>query len=393
MWIQRVLEEKIRKTIATRPVLLLTGARQTGKTSLLRMVAKDARHISLDRILVATEAEENPSAFIARMKEQVILDEIQYAPSLFKEIKIAVDNSRDTYGKWLLTGSQKFHLMRKVSESLAGRIGILVLETLSCREIRESELFARDKLSEIICKGGFPELWANPEIDTDDYFEDYIQTYLERDLKEIINVRNLRDFRKMLQICALRTGQLINFAEISKQIGISLQTVQSWINALEASGIIYLLPPYYSNIGKRLVKTPKLFFADNGLLAYLLGVDMENYDSSIHKGSVWENLVFSELIKQTGIIPGRNLFFYRDQNGVEIDFMYDNGNKLFLIEAKAVERVNEKKLNFQKVRKLFPKRDPQCVLTANIPDDNIVSLKDYAIINPILTNIELGLTE
>ncbi|MEA2012798.1 MAG: ATP-binding protein [Verrucomicrobiota bacterium] len=387
MWIERVLSEKIEKGIASRPVILLTGARQTGKTSLLRKIAEKAEYISFDRLLIADEAEKNPSRFLSKLKDQVILDEIQYTPSLFRELKILIDENRQLYGKWLLTGSQKFQLMKKVSESLAGRVGIFMLETLSLKELRDSGFFDKDTLYSFICKGGFPELWSTPNIDVPDYFEDYIQTYLEKDLKEIVNVGNLRDFRKMLQICALRTGQLINYSEIAKEVGVSLKTIQVWINALEISGVVYLLSPYFANIGKRLIKAPKLFFADNGLLAYLLGVNMENYDSNIYKGAIWENLIFSELIKNPRVIPGRNLFFYRDQNGVEIDFIYNNKEEIYLIEAKAAEKVNEKKINFRKVAPLLKNKKVNCILACNMNEEKIISLKSYDIINPLFSQI------
>lgn len=384
MWIPRTLQNKIEDALKTRPVTLLTGARQTGKTSLLKNTVKDAEYVTLDNLLTAAGAEENPSEFLGRFKAGVIIDEIQYAPSLFREIKVFIDQYRSNYGKWVLTGSQKIQLMKGVSESLAGRLRILTLETLSASELRNCGYFSAEQLSQFVFRGGFPELWANLEINFSDYYEDYIQTYLERDLKEIINVSNLRQFRRMLQFCAMRVGQLMNYSEISKETGVSLNTVKSWVNALEISGIIYMLPPFYANIGKRLAKLPKFFFADHGLSAYLLGIDGHNYETSLHRGALWENMVFSEIIKTTGAMPGRNLFYYRDQNNIELDFIYETPACRYLIEVKSSERVDERKLNFIKVATLLKDKPVKNILMANIQEENIVTLAAYDIVNPLL---------
>lgn len=384
MWIARTLQSKIEDALKTRPVILLTGARQTGKTSLLKNTVKNSEYVTLDNLLTAAGAEENPSEFLGQFKGRVIIDEIQYASSLFREIKIFIDQDRNNYGKWFLTGSQKIQLMKGVSESLAGRLRVLSLETLSAMELRDCGYFSAEQVRQFVFRGGFPELWANMEINFSDYYEDYIQTYLERYLKEIINVSNLRQFRRMLQFCAMRVGQLMNYSEISKETGVALNTVKGWVNALEISGIIYLLPPFYANIGKRLVKSPKFFFADHGLSAYLLGVDEHNYETSIYRGALWENMAFSEIIKTTGAIPGRNLFYYRDQNNVELDFIYETSSYRYLIEVKSSERVDERKLNFHKVSPLLKDKAAKNILMANIQEKNIISLGACDIVNPLL---------
>ena len=384
MWIPRTLQSKIEDALKTRPVILLTGARQTGKTSLLKNTVKNAEYVTLDNLLTAAGAEENPSEFLGQFKTRVIIDEIQYAPSLFREIKVFIDQYRRNYGKWVLTGSQKIQLMKGVSESLAGRLRILTLETLSASELRHCGYFSAEQIRQFVFRGGFPELWANTEINFSDYYEDYIQTYLERDLKEIINVSNLRQFRRMLQFCAMRVGQLMNYSEISKETGVSLNTVKSWVNALEISGIIYMLPPFYANIGKRLAKLPKFFFADHGLAAYLLGIDGHSYETSLYRGALWENMALSEIIKTTGAMPGRNLFYYRDQNNIELDFIYETPACRYLIEVKSSERVDERKLNFSKVAPLLKDKPVKSILMANIQVGNIVSLGTCDIVNPLL---------
>jgi len=257
MWIERDYTNKIKEAVKTRPVVLLTGVRQAGKSSLLQRLFTDAEYVTLDRILLAEEAEENPTFFLNRFKNQVIIDEIQYAPSLFRDLKIIVDKNRNIKGKWILTGSQQFILMQHVTESLAGRVRILNLGTLSARELNRTNLLKNKR--DLLWKGGFPELWAE-KLDAKEFYEDYIQTYLERDLKQILNVTNLRDFRRFLSLLAIRVGQLLNYSEISKEVGVAVNTIKAWVNALDVSGLIILLPPYYNNLGKRLIKAPKLYF-------------------------------------------------------------------------------------------------------------------------------------
>ncbi len=335
--------------------------------------------MTLDKLVYAEEAEENPTAFLNRFRERVIIDEIQYAPSLFRELKIKVDEDRRLKGKWILTGSQQFRLMQHVSESLAGRIRILHLGTLSAAELNQSGLLKNKR--EFLWKGGFPEIWAG-NLNVTDFFDDYFQTYLERDLKQILKVTNLRDFRRFLSLIALRSGQLINYSEISKEVGVALNTIKSWINALEISGLIILLPPYYKNLGKRLIKAPKLYFCDNGLIAALLNITSpEALNSSPFLGNIWENFVLTEYLKE-GFVPGRNIFYFRDQNGVEIDFIIEKEAKTILVEAKSSERPNPQKLNFHKIAPLF-KEKVSSVVACGIEEEGMIALKDFSIYNPL----------
>jgi predicted AAA+ superfamily ATPase len=379
MWIKRNHTGKIEKAAKSRPVVLLTGVRQAGKSSLLKKMFNTADYVTLDKVLLAQEAEENPAKFLNRFDKQVIIDEIQYAPSLFRDLKIKVDEQRDQKGKWILTGSQQFVLMQQVSESLAGRIRILNLGSLSATELNQAKLLENKK--DFLWKGGFPEIWAE-NLDASEFFDDYIQTYLERDLKQILNVGNLRDFRRFLSLLALRVGQLLNFSEISKEVGVAVNTIKSWANALEVSGLIILLPPYYNNFGKRLIKTPKLYFCDTGLVASLLNINsMSDLDQSPHLGNIWENFVFTEFIKE-GFIAGKNVFFIRDQNKTEIDFVIEKDSKVFLIEAKSSERPNPKKLNFNKIAPLF-KKEVFPVVACTVEEPGVISLKDYSVYNPL----------
>ena len=224
-------------------------------------------------------------------------------------------------------------------------------------------------------------MWAE-NLDVDDFFEDYIQTYLEHDLRQILNVSSLRDFRRLLMLLATRVGQLINYTEFSKGLRVSGNTVKAWINSLEASGLILLLPPYYNNLGKRLIKSPKLYFCDNGLVSALLNINsLQALESSPHLGNIWENFVFTELIKE-GFIAGKNLFFYRDQNGVEIDFILEAKGSIYMIEAKNSERPRADKLNFRKVVPLF-KTKVNSIVACNIQEKDIIKFKDYSLYNPL----------
>jgi uncharacterized protein len=380
MWIERTHTDKILEAVRTRPVVLLTGVRQAGKSSLLKKLFPAADYVTLDKILIAAQAQENPEQFLSRFSKQVIIDEIQYAPGLFRDLKVNVDQHREVNGKWILTGSQQFPLMQHVSESLAGRVRTLRLEPLSAGELNNCKLLQNP--TDLLWKGGFPEIWAEG-LQAAEYFDDYIQTYLERDLKQILNVSNLRDFRRFLSLLALRVGQLLNYSELAKDAGVAPNTIKAWVNALEVSGLIYLLPPYYNNLGKRLIKAPKVYFCDNGLISTLLNIDSAvSLERSPHIGNIWENFVFTELIKN-GYVTGKDLFFYRDQNGVEIDFITGKSGKTNLIEAKYAERPDYKKLNFRRVAPLFPNEVASfCACPVNEP--SVIQLKDFGLFNPLL---------
>ncbi len=382
MWIKRDLSQKVLKKIRTRPVVLLTGARQTGKSSLLKELFPETQYITFDHLNQIEAAKDSPNYFLNQFINPVILDEIQYVPELFRELKIFIDNDRHNYGKWILTGSQRFELMENVSESLAGRIGLINLETLSANELRSSNHL---NLKDHLWKGGYPEIWSHPDIDVHDFFESYIRTYIERDLKQLIEVRNLNDFRRLIKTLAVRTGQLINYQDISNNIGVSAVTVKKWVHALEMSGLIILLPPYFSNIGKRLVKSPKMYFSDHGLACHLLGVNTaDDWHNHPQRGNLWENFVLMELIKTNMLIPGQEIFFYRDQNGVEIDFIIEVGEKLHFVEAKASERVDPGKLNFKKVVPLFQENHSvRSIVAHNGIDKNLIKRKAWQSFNPL----------
>ncbi len=382
-WVPRAITEQVLEAIATRPALLLTGLRQAGKSSLLQNLLPDYSYIAFDNVNLARAAEEDPSAFLESFTKPVILDEAQYVPSLFRELKIKIDTNRKRLGFWVLTGSQNLSLLNEASESLSGRLRILHLNTLSAYELNNPKIKSKNT-ADILWKGGFPELWSNPNIKAQSFYEDYVATYLERDLRRILQVENLRDFQLFLKSCALRVGQIVNFTEISRDIGVSSVTIKKWVQVLEASGLLILLTPYYKNLGKRLIKAPKLYFADNGILCHLLGIhSKEQLKDNPLEGSIWENFVLNSILSNEKIKIGYQLFYLRDQNGVEIDFVLEAAKSIVLIEAKKNENPDERKLNFHKIAPLFLEKNVFCHLACNSNEKMILKFKDYSKYNPL----------
>ncbi|MEM8893463.1 MAG: ATP-binding protein [Bacteroidota bacterium] len=379
MWIARKNLTKLERAVKTRPSVLLTGVRQVGKSSLLRRLYPNAQYITFDRALIAEEAISNTEKFLSRLTGQAILDEVQYVPTLFRELKVKIDENRHTNGNWLLTGSQQFQLMKEVSESLAGRISIINLYPLGASELQNAGLLNEKR--DLLWMGGFPEVWAQ-KLPVNEFFEDYINTYVERDLKRILDIANLVDYRRLLSLLALRSGQLLNYSDLAKDLSVAVNTVKSWVQALEIAGLIFLLPPYHSNLGKRLIKSPKVYFCDNGLLCSLLNIkSLKDVENSPFLGSIWENLVFTEFLKED-YLPGKNIYYFRDQNGVEIDFVLESSGQTFLIEAKSSERPDERKLNFRKVAPLFS-YPAQSILACGIEEKGTFHLKNYKVYNPL----------
>ena len=336
MWITRDLEARLQQSARTRPVVVLTGARQTGKTSILIRLFPEYRFVSLDLPTEAEQAEKEPDAFLRRHRPPVIIDEVQYAPTLFRHLKVAVDTNRRVYGRFLLTGSQKFTSMKGVSESLAGRADIIELETLSLAEIRRAHL--RTGLETAIVRGGFPELHANPDINTAAFYNSYLATYLERDVRSLANVGSLRDFERFLRACALRSANLLNKADLARDVGIAPSTANEWLSVLVASGQIVLLEPWFSNRTKSIIKSPKLYLADTGLLCALLNIrSEEDLRESPAAGAVWETFVFAQLRhRERRAERAGGLFFWRDRTR-EVDFVVDLAGRVELFEAKWTE--------------------------------------------------------
>ena len=321
MWIPRAVEPRLKRT---------------GKTSTFLHLFPGHSFVSLDLPTEAEQAEKEPRTFLQRHPPPVIIDEVQYAPGLFRHLKAEVDARRTRNGQFLLTGSQKFTLMKNVSESLAGRADIVELETLSFAEIRES--LPNTGVETAIVRGGFPELYANPDIDLVAFYNSYLATYLERDVRAFSNVGSLRDFERFLRACALRSANLLNKADLARDVGISPSTANQWLSMLEASGQAVLLEPWFSNRTKSIVKSPKLYLTDTGLLCALLNIrSKEDLRQSPAVGAVWETFVFAQLrARERNAGRTGSLFFWRDRTR-EVDFVVDAGGRLELFEAKWTE--------------------------------------------------------
>jgi predicted AAA+ superfamily ATPase len=360
MYIRRHIEDKIIKSLEMFKVILITGPRQVGKTTTLKQLFKNKYdYVTLDDINELEVAKTDPKLFFMNHSLPLIIDEVQLAPSLFTEIKRLVDESEE-YGRIILTGSQTFHLMDNVTETLAGRIGILEFSGLSLREILNDTYKnpfipnneylginrSTDNLNdiwEIIHRGSMPELYKKENIDWQLYYASYVRTYIERDVRSLLEVRNLDLFSKFLISLAARTGQLMNYSNISKEIGVNIKTIQSWIKVLEASGIVMLINPFSNNALKRIVETPMLYFLDTGLVSYLLKwLTKDTLKNGAISGQILETFVVSEIIKSfknNGYLD-MPIYFYRDKDMKEIDLIIKNNDKLYPIEIKKTASPN-----------------------------------------------------
>ena len=328
--INRNIEKKILELSGKMPVISITGPRQSGKTTLAKKLFPKYKYVNFEDIEKRIFAKNDPKGFLKTYENQVIFDEIQNVPELFSYIQVAVDNNAKI--KYVITGSQNFLLLEKISQSLAGRVAVFNLLPLSINELQKSKYASNDSGLYII-KGGYPRIY-DKNLQPADWLESYITTYVERDVRKIINVSDLSVFQKFLKLCAGRTGQLINFSSVANELATSFHTVQSWLSVLEASFIVFRLQPYSKNFNKRLVKSPKLYFYDTGLACSLLGIQtLEQLQSHYLKGELFESLIISEFYKHQFNIGRRpSIYFWRNNLGQEIDCILEDD----LIE-KAVE--------------------------------------------------------
>ena len=321
-------------------VVVIIGPRQSGKTTLSRAAFPDKPYVSLEasneRIFAATD----PRDFLARFPDGAVLDEVQHVPDLFSHIQTNVDEDRRP-GRFVLTGSQNFGLVSRITQSLAGRAGIVQLLPLSRHELSRAGIEPAS-LDEVLFKGLFPALYDQP-VTPSDWYASYVTTYIERDVRQIANVHDLLQFQRFIGLCAARTGQLLNLASLASDCGIAQGTARSWLSVLQASYVVFLLPPHHENLGKRLIKTPKLYFHDTGLAAFLIGVQ-DAHHMSIHafRPALFETFVVGEFLKHRFNAGLRsNLFFWRDNIGTEVDVLVEDGSGLFPIEIKSGSTISE----------------------------------------------------
>ena len=326
-YVPRLLEPQLRAAARQFPAVIVSGPRRAGKTTLLRRVFPRADYRLLEDPDVIARLRADPRSFLDELRLPVILDEIQNVPEVLGYVRARIDASPHRTGQWLLTGSQEAGLMRGASESMAGRAAVFHLLPLAHRETPKVSLF----------RGGFPEVIARPR-GAALWFRSYVQTYLERDVRAVAAIRNLAHFRRFLALLASRCGQMLNKTDLAAPLGVSVPTIGEWLGILEVTGQILLVPPFFENFGKRLVKSPKLYFADSGLAAHLLAIDSPgSLERSPFLGPLFEGFVASEVAKvQTGAGRAAELYYFRDQQGLEVDFVVPAGHRrLMLLEAKA----------------------------------------------------------
>lgn len=327
------------------PVVAITGPRQSGKTTLAKYAFPDKQYVSFDDKNLRELAKSSPGDFLKAFPDGAIIDEAQKVPEIFDAIKLVVDKGDYTPGKYILTGSSQFRLKQNITDSLAGRVGLIKLLPFSIEELKEAGILP-DEPYDMFFKGFYPPLHdGNKHFYLDDWFENYIDTYLDLDVQDQINPSNLSAFRKFIRVCALYSGQIINYESISRDIGVSSVTIKNWCSILEASYIIHFLEVDSNNLGRTVVKTPKLYFVDSGLLCYLLRLESkEELLLDSHKGAVVETVAVSELLKKRfNDAKKANLTYYRDKNGFEVDVIAD-WKKSFAIEVKSRSDL-EKKLS------------------------------------------------
>ena len=385
-YIHREIEPTLFKAIETFPGVVVTGPRQSGKSTLLLHSLPEYDYLTLDDPVIRDRAISDPRLLLATLGERVIVDEIQWAPELLPHIKMEIDRRRDKNGLFVITGSQHFPLIRGLTESLAGRVAILELLPFSTREKRSFSTVSGGiaEFTQAALRGSYPELLVKPEMDPGAWFGSYLQTYLERDVRSLANVANLRDFQRFIQLLAARCAQVVNLSSFANDLAVSVSTIKNWISILEASRIIYLLSPYYSNLGKRVIKAPKLYFHDIGLVCYLTGVrDSDHLIKGPMAGPLFENYCIQETLKRFFNCGRRpDIYYLRTSNGLEVDLLIEESfQNLVAVEIKLSRTPSPSmRSNLVRFRKLFNKLNITRSLLVSLSEesfpmgDDVVSL-------------------
>lgn len=353
-FIERDIEKIVKGMVPYFKIITITGPRQSGKTTLCKKIFPDYAYVNLEDISIREQATTDPKAFLLSFTSGVIIDEAHNCPELFSYLQVISDNYPDR--RYVITGSSNFTLLENITQSLAGRTSVLTLLPLSIQELT-------DRLDDIttdtlILNGSYPAVWADLQ-PRQMLYSNYYATYVERDVRRIVNVTNIRNFQTFIRLSAGRIGTEFNASSLSNDVGVSVKTIQSWLSILTTSYIVFTLPPFYENIGKRLIKAPKLYFFDTGLLCYLLGIENEQ-QLAVHplRGAIYENLVVAEAYKQmTNQGKEPNLYFYRDSSQTEVDLLHQRGYTYEAYEIKSSQTYTKdflKGLNY--LTKLLDKR-------------------------------------
>lgn len=349
--IKRELGSKILALAENFPIISVLGPRQSGKTTMVKMLFPNYQYVNLEDMDTRAFAIEDPRLFLKRYNSKIIFDEIQRAPELFSYLQTLVDEE-DSPGRFILTGSHNYLLREKISQTLAGRVAIVTLLPFSWNEVYEEKA----EINNLLFNGFFPKIKSD-KISPNDWFPSYIQTYIERDVRLIKNISNLHDFQKFLKLCATRNGQILNLSSLGNECGITHNTAKAWLSVLESSYIIFLLQPYLKNFGKRLVKMPKLYFYDAGLAAHLLGIESpQQLLTHYARGALFESFIISEIAKSCfnkGVIP--NVSFWHDHTGNEVDCVFETGGVIKPIEIKSGATITD---NFFRGLKYWKKLVP-----------------------------------
>lgn len=373
------------------PVITITGPRQAGKTTLARQVFTKKPYANLEHPVTRSFAQEDPQAFLAQFPAGAVIDEVQRFPEMLSYIQVLVDDKKQN-GQFILTGSQQFEMSEKISQSLAGRTAILRLLPFSLSEL---SAYSDMDADELIIKGGYPRLHEEG-IEPTQFFGDYFETYIQRDVRQIAELRNLSLFERFIRLCAGRVGQLLNLSSLANDAGVSQTTAREWLSILQASYVLFLLPPFHANLGKRLVKTPKLYFYDSGLAAWLCGLEDQKH-LTFHplRGQFFENMVVSEIVKYR-YNQGRrlNLTFYRDNIGNEVDVFYHIADKVIPIEIKSAQTMSSSFFDqFVKLQSLTVNLAHKGIVVYNGADEQdrkdgqVVNFRN---VNPLIRTIETG---
>ena len=394
MYKTRLLEKSLANALKTFPAVFIGGPRRSGKTTLVRHLCKGYEYVLLDEIDVRNFAAQDPRGFLARYSSPVIIDEIQNVPELLSYIKARIQEDKRP-GQWVLTGSQQWAFMKNIGETLAGRIAILHLYPFTLTEaqkilkkqpaqisaffknLQNAKAIKRGFLSagEWILKGGYPEVLFGKKSVRKTWFSSYVQTYIDRDVRGNIKEINLRDFERFVQLLAARTAQQLNIATLAAEVGVTIPTIKAWLTLLEASGLIFFVMPYHKNFGKRIIKSPKCYFMDTGLVCYLVGLtDQEHALRGPMGGALFETACVSQVYKRLSVWGDeRSLFYFRSTDGLELDMLIERGGQYYPIEVKLSSTIDQARIqNLKKWRQISgQEKEEGFVISTSVHVENV----------------------